>query len=715
MKDKNNTNTVRINKMVYLLVFLLFMFFIMWLSYITLVNYKVGDTDIETFIANRNINEEIIMPDRGSIYDRNGSVLAQDVSSYTVIAYLDPNRSEDGKELRHVKDKEGTAKALEPLINMSYDRILELFNKDLYQVELGPGGRNLSQLEMEAIKGLNLPGIDFIKSSKRYYPNGDFASYLLGYTKDKEDEDGNVWKVGELGIEGYYNKELSGTSGYVKYEKDLRGYKIANSNEYKVDAVNGSDIYLTIDNTIQLFVEEAFKKAYAGSEAKKGIMVVADAKSGEILGYTSSPSFNPNERNMTSYLDSLVSYVYEPGSTMKIFSYLCAITSGKYNGSDTYLSGSKTYVSAKNPNDTTTIRDWNRIGWGNITYDFGFAMSSNIAVANILENFITKEDLRTCYKNYGFGSKTGITLNGELAGSVKFTYDVEAATAGYGQGITITPIQMIRALTMIANDGVMLSPYVVKEIKNEDNTSTVFERKEIGNYASHEDIVKIKELMKSVILPDASIATGSGYYMEGYDLIGKTGTASIFDMQKGKYLDDENQFVYSFAGLYPKDDPEIIIYLVLERPTLSTTYMAPAVKKVVANVSKYLNIDESVSNDEKIIVKDYANKVTTNVVSELNNKGIKVITLGVGNKIVDQYPNKDTVLYSNDLVVLLTNNYDKKMIDFNGLSYKEVISILKLMSVDYSVEGFGYAYEQNILSGEIINDKVIIKMKERYN
>ena len=203
--------------------------------------------------------------------------------------------------------------------------------------------------------------------------------------------------------------------------------------------------------------------------------------------------------------------------------------------------------------------------------------------------------------------------------------------------------------------------------------------------------------------------------MEGYDLIGKTGTASIFDMQKGKYLDDENQFVYSFAGLYPKDDPEIIIYLVLERPTLSTTYMAPAVKKVVANVSKYLNIDESVSNDEKIIVKDYTNKVTTNVVSELNNKGIKVITLGVGNKIVDQYPNKDTVLYSNDLVVLLTNNYDKKMIDFNGLSYKEVISILKLMSVDYSVEGFGYAYEQNILSGEIINDKVIIKMKERYN
>ena len=342
-------------------------------------------------------------------------------------------------------------------------------------------------------------------------------------------------------------------------------------------------------------------------------------------------------------------------------------------------------------------------------------MSSNIAVANILENFITKEDLRTCYKNYGFGSKTDITLNGELAGSVKFTYDVEAATAGYGQGITITPIQMIRALTMIANDGVMLSPYVVKEIKNEDNTSTVFERKEIGNYASHEDIVKIKELMKGVILPDASIATGSGYYMEGYDLIGKTGTASIFDMKKGKYLDDENQFVYSFAGLYPKDDPEIIIYLVLERPTLSTTYMAPAVKKVVGNVSKYLNIDESISNDEKIIVKDYTNKVTTNVVSELNNKGIKVITLGVGNKIVDQYPNKDTVLYSNDLVVLLTNNYDKKMIDFNGLSYKEVISILKLMSVDYSVEGFGYAYEQNILSGEIINDKVIIKMKERYN
>ncbi len=716
MKGKNNnTNRIRINKFVYLLVFLLFLLFIGRLAYISLKNYKVGSKTIDDFIAQRNIKEEVIMPERGNIYDKNGNILAEDVSSYTVIAYLNKDRGKDKEgHYRYVKDKEDAASKLAPLIHMDKDKVLELLNKDLYQVELGPGGRNLSQLEMEGIKNLNIDGIDFIKNSKRYYPNGDFASYLLGYTVNKEDEDGNIWKYGELGTEGYYNEELSGKSGYITYEQDLYGYKIANSREYKVDATNGSDIYLTIDNTIELFLEEELKSASKGTGASKGILVVANAKTGEILGYSSTPSFDPNERNIKNYLDPLVSYTFEPGSTMKIFSYMCAIESGKYDGSMTYKSGSKTYTSVLDEKDTITINDWNKKGWGYITYDKGFALSSNIAVASMLEKFITRKDLQECYKKYGFGEKTNIPLKNEATGDIKFTYDVEAATAGYGQGITITPIQMIRALTIVANDGVMLSPYIVSKIEDSNHVIEENNKKELGTFASKETIEKIKTLMKSVINPDASVATGYAYYMDGYDLIGKTGTASIFDNKKGRYLDQEGEYVYSFAGMYPMKDPEIIVYMVLEKPSNNGYYMPRAIKNVITNVSKYLNITETKQIEEAYEVKDYSNKKTIEVKKELENHSIKTILLGDGNKIIDQYPKKETKLYKEDKVILLTNNYNNTMINFIGLSKKEATEIIKLMNKDYSLEGTGYVYDQNYPTGDTITDKIILKLKERY-
>ena len=168
MKDtKINTNKLKVSKFVYLVVFFLFVLFSLTLGYRCLADYKVNDITFSEFIENRNINEEIIMPDRGTIYDSRGNILAQDVSSYTLIAYLDESRSEGSEELRHVIDKEKTAKELSKLIDTPYNRILELLKKDAYQVEFGVGGKNLSQLEMEAIKKLNLPGIDFIKSTKR--------------------------------------------------------------------------------------------------------------------------------------------------------------------------------------------------------------------------------------------------------------------------------------------------------------------------------------------------------------------------------------------------------------------------------------------------------------------------------------------------------------------------------------------------------------------
>ena len=713
--NKLNTNKLVISKFVYIIVFFLFVIFSVSLGYRCLVDYEAVDgVTISEFINNRNTVEDVILPERGTIYDIKGNVLAQDVSSYTLIAYLDSSRTVDKKKPRHVVDKENTAKVLAEYIDTDYERILEILNKKAYQVEFGNGGKNLSQLEMEKIRDLNLPGIDFIKSTRRYYPNGDFASYLIGYTKNKELDDGNTYMVGELGIEGYYNKELTGKSGYITYEKDGRGNRIANSNEYKEDAINGDDVYLTIDSNIQLFIENAVKSAEEKSNAEWIVMGIMDAKTGAILGFSSTPSYDPNIRNLTNYMDPLVSYTYEPGSTMKTFSYMCAIDSGKYNGSDTFMSGSKTYVSTRDEEDTVTIKDWNNgKGWGRISYDFGFAMSSNIGVANMMQNVITKKELRTCYDKYGFGKNTGIALNNELAGNIEFTYDIEAATAGYGQGIMVTPIQMLQGMTIVSNNGKMLKPYVVSKVVDANNKTILSNKKEESEVlVKEETITKIKELLRSVIADDITKGTGYVYKMDGYDLIGKTGTASIFE--RGKYLTGDGNYIYSFSGIYPGDNPEIIIYMAVKKPKDSTNYVAPAVKDVLVSVSKYLSITESKSELKHITTTDYMNKNVSELTNKLKESNIKVLVLGDGEKVVNQYPKKGITVYEKDMIVLLTNKYDKQMIDFTGLSYKEAKEILTLMGVEYELNGYGYVSNQNIPKGEKVDKKVILEFKGLY-
>lgn len=712
MKKKSD-NKVFVSTIFLVIAFFLSIIFICRLSYLCLVDFRVEDSTITAFIKKRNIAEETIYPIRGSIRDVNGNVLSQTVASYTVIAYLSEQRSEGSEELRHVKDKEGTAKALASYINMSEEDLLKLLNKDAYQVELGPGGRNLSQIEMENIKNLNLPGIDFTRSLKRYYPNGDFASYLLGYTVNKEAKNGNLNMVGELGVEEYYNSILTGKSGYKTYERDRNGYKIANGREYIEKEDDGDDIYLTIDNTVQLFLENAVKKMSAESEAKWSLMIVADAKSGAILGYTSTPSFDPNIRNMVSFVDPVIGSAYEPGSTMKVFSYMCAIESGNYDGDTTYESGSKTYES-DNSQDKVTINDWKKEGWGTLTYDKGFALSSNIAVANILETTINKNDLKMCYEKYGFGQKTGLNASREHKGSIDFSYQIEAAIAGYGQGITTTPIQHIQALSAISNDGVVLKPYMVEKIVNSESGKTTYKggREEKEKVVSSETIDKIKELMRSVIDKDSSKATGYAYYMDGYDLIGKTGTAQIPDYEHGGYLEGETDYVYSFSGLYPGKDPEIIIYAAMQQPKDQESYLSPAVKDVIVNISKYLNIEDSNVKDTTYNISSYINKNVEDVVGNLKDNGLKTIVLGNGSKVVKQYPSKGTILNNSDVVILLTNDYtEKKMVDFVGLSYKDAINVLRFMEIDYKVEGNGYVYEQNIGVDEKLEETDIIELK----
>ena len=714
-----NNDRFKVSKIVIIVTFFLFLVLIFRLCYLCLVDYKVGDSTIAAFIKNRNTKEEVVMPKRGTIYDVNGNVLANDVVSYTLIAYLSNERVDAKGNKNYVEDIDDTSTKLAEALGVTKEEIKNILTNgkenNKYQVEFGTIGKGLSELAKESIDKLNLQGIDFIKDIKRYYPNGDFASYILGYTVQKEDEDKNKWIVGELGLEEYYNKELTGKSGYIAYERDKYGYKIANGREYVKPADNGNDIYLTIDNNIQLFIETAVKNTQSNSEAEWVVMAAMDAKTGKILGYASTPSFDPNLRNMTSYIDPIATLTYEPGSTMKIFSYMCAVDSGKYDGNTTYTSGSKTYKSEVDGKETT-ISDWKKEGWGNITYDQGFALSSNIAVANIVESVITKEELKSCYAKYGFGVKTGFTMNREEAGSIDYKYQIEAATAGYGQGITTTPLQHLQALTIISNNGTMLKPYIIDKIVDTDTGKTLYTGKTrmTTNVVSSDTTIKMKELMSSVINGDNTNSTGYSYYMDGYSLIGKTGTAQIYDYKNGRYMTGSNENIYSFSGMFPEDNPEIILYAAVKIPKDTNNYVAPMIKEVEKNITKYLNIEKTNDDKSSYTLESFYNKDVNYVKSYLESKNIKVLVLGEGNKISYVYPNTNSIIYEDDLVILKTNKMNNIMIDLTGYSYKEVNAILKLFGINYVLEGTGYVYEQSILPGEEVTDTVTIKLKDKY-
>ena len=267
---------------------------------------------------------------------------------------------------------------------------------------------------------------------------------------------------------------------------------------------------------------------------------------------------------------------------------MCALEKGTYNGSLTYQSGS--FEVDKEGN---RVNDWNPVGWGELTFDEGYAYSSNVAIANMVKTFINRDDLRNCLEKYGFGKTTGIELSRELSGNLEFTYPIEVAAAGYGQGITTTPIQHLQALTMIANNGVMLKPHIISKIVDSNNNKTIYEskREELGQIVSSATASKMKELMYNAVNASWAPTSATLFKIDGTTVIGKSGTAQIFDNASKKYLSGENDYVFSFSGMFPYEDPEIIVYAAMKKPTHGGTIgISKATTTVMANSAKYLEI-----------------------------------------------------------------------------------------------------------------------------
>lgn len=694
MLNKNKNATAKI----FTLIFFLFIFvLILRLGYLCLTG-KVDGINLKSFANKRNTKKETLYALRGNIYDVNGDVLAQTINSYTIIAYLDESRSKDSKVPLHVVNKEDTAEKLSTVLDMSKEQILERLNKKAYQVEFGSKGKGLTELQKEAIENLNLSGIDFITTHKRYYPNNNFLSYIIGYTSS--DEKGNM--KGLMGIEKQYDEKMTGTNGFVKYQKDLNGYKFPNSNEIRKEKIDGNDVYLTIDSNVQMSLETAINKAQNESSANWIVAVVADAKTGKILGSATSPSFNPNTKDIKNYLNPLVSYTYEPGSVMKTYSYMAALENNPTW--DPYNTNCET-----GPYEIgdDTVRDWNKTGWGLIPYSRGYTLSSNTCVANMIKNYLSKQKLMDYYKKLGFGQKTNIDLPNEYTGKVKFKYDVEVVNAGFGQGITTTPIQQIKALTAISNNGVILNPYIVSKTVNSSTKEVTYKAavKEGEKVASTETINKIKDLMYRVVNSDSSETTGSKYKMDGYDLIGKTGTAQIANPRTGKYYDGKYDYITSFSGMYPKDDPKVILYVAFQR-SYNSNVLPQTVQTIVRDTAKYLGIFEEAPEINKEVTTyklgSYKNKTTESVKQSLDALGASYVIFGDGNEVISQYPNKNSKVSTKDKVFIFTNG-TITMPDLTNYSVKEADVVLSKLGIKHTINASGYIGYQSISAGTVIN------------
>ncbi len=689
---------VKISNLFLIMALFFFLVIIVRVSYIA-ISPEVDDINIQDLASKRTTKTTILKANRGTIFDNSDNILAQDVSSYTLIAYLDSKRTTDENKPMHVVDKENTALVLSKLLDMKYETVLSYLNREnVYQTEFGAKGRGLTELEKDTILAANLPGIDFIETTKRYYPYGKFLAYLIGYAKTKEDSS----MTGELGIEKAFNDKLTGVDGKTVYQKDLRGYKISGTKELTEPKKDGSDIYLTIDNSVQFFVEEALNKASGDYEFDEMDIIVANAKTGEILAYGTTPSFDPNIRDITNYLDPNSSVAFEPGSTMKIYTYMAALEAGVYKGQDLYQSGSFT------TKDKTVIRDWNHVGWGKITYDQGFIFSSNTAVVNLMDKYLSASDLKNYLKLLGFGEKTNIDLPNEASGKIDFKYETEVFNAAFGQGITTTPIQHIKALTTISNDGELLKPYIVKKIVSSDNKIIENKRTSLGVVAGSDTIEYMKNLMWHTINDENG--AGHAYYLEGYDIIGKTGTAQIASTNGSGYLTGEKNVIRSISLMFPKDDPEIIIYGALKRSTLVTP-LSNAVKEIIQNVSKYYNIYGSKEAKKENIeeIPSYLNTSLEEATTSLNKLGITPVIIGDGDMVIDQYP-KDTLITKETRVFLLTNSKNFVMPDLTNYSRSDLEVLFKFLDIPYIIKGNGYLVSQSIKPFEKITPDMEVEL-----
>lgn len=698
------------------LLFMVFgaLFFVLLTRFLTLqITGEAEGRDLAAQAQAQYAREQILEAERGKIVDRNGEVIAEDTATYKLVAILNEDMTTNVNDPRHVVDPEKTASVLAQYLEIPENEILnKLQQEEAFQVEFGAEGKDIPLEMKNKIEDEKLPGIIFLQDLKRFYPNGSFSSHLIGFAQPEEQEDGTIETIGQMGIERNLNKYLEGKNGKMSKEEDARGYLLPMGDEKIEKAKDGNDVYVTLDKKIQTFLEDSMSQVADEYSPKQMYGIVADPKTGEILAMSQRPTFNPDTRDglTDNWYNQIVESTFEPGSTFKSYSLAAAVEEGVFNPDATYKSGSYDVLG-------TLIRDHNNgAGWGEISYLEGVQRSSNVAFAKLLEQM--GEDRYEQYLHeFGFGSKTGIDLPNEAAGNILYHWPIEKVTTVFGQGTTVTPLQMIQAQTAIANDGKMMKPYVISKIVDPNTKKTVHEGKpEVsGEPISKDTAAKVREYLASTVTSEDG--TGQPFAVQGYDVAGKSGTAQIPDPATGKYMMGRENYLFSFMGMAPADDPELIVYIAIQQPTLPETEIGsvPVSKvfnPVMLNSLKYLNIQPAEAASKEVVeIGDFNGESTEKVKSSLEEKGIVPVILGSGNKIVAQSVKGASMLAGEKLI--LRTDGKVTIPDMSGWSVRDVTKVASLAKLNLSMSGSGYLDKQSIQPGTPIalDEPLIVAFK----
>lgn len=705
-KSHVNRNVVgRLLQISMAFVFLLFVGRFLYLS----ISKTIAGENISERVSNLYKRDEILKSVRGAIYDNSGNVIAEDSHSFTLYAILDKSSLDYKGKPMYVVDKEKTAEKLSTVIPLSEKKILKYLHPKhkAYQVEFGTAGSGISLATKKKIMAMHLPGIHFDETPSRLYPNGRFASHIIGIAQpfnDKKTHSINL--IGTMGIEKYFNKVLSGKDGRRIALVDAGEYQLPGGQHSYKAPINGNNIYLTIDSQLQIYLENLLDAVQNKYKPKALTAIVEDVKTGKIRAASQRPTFDPATRKglNDNWRNILVQDSYEPGSVFKILSITAAIQEGKYNPKEYFRSGSITF-------NGSTIHDWNYTGWGSIPFEQAFPRSSNIGMS-ILVNRLGRHTWRRYLDNYHIGKKTNITLPDENSGLINIHSQIDQAVTSFGQGITVNALQMMQVYSALANSGQMLKPQLVEKIvSSSGKVIKRYKKIKVGKPVySQETAQTTLKLMRDVV--EKEYGTGMTYKIPGKSIAVKTGTAQIAGIHGG-YLKGDRHYLFSVVGLTPADNPRYCIYITMKQPQIMSdppeTIMSLIFKPLINRVSVSSKVDMM---GEQITIPSVKGQSREQAVRLLEKMGLYVETIGSGNKVEAQSILANTKVNPNSKIIIFTGGIIRCP-NMKGWTIKQVTQFANISKVKVEVLGKGKVYKQSRLPRSILNRNSKVKVELR--
>ena len=665
---------------------------------------------------------------RGTIYDRNGVPIAEDATSYNVYAVIDKKYKSATGKILYVEDAQfnKVAEVFHKYLDMDEAYVKEqLSQPNLTQVSFGAKGNGITYANMMAIKkdlkDASVEGIDFTTSPNRSYPNGQFASSFIGLAQLHENEDGSKSLLGTSGMESSLNTILAGKDGIITYEKDRLGNIVPGTEQVSQQTVDGKDVYTTLSSPLQSFMETQMDAFLEKVKGKYMTATLVSAKTGEILATTQRPTFNADTKEGITedfvWRDILYQSNYEPGSTMKVMTLASSIDNNTFPGGE-YFNSSELKIA------DATIRDWDvndgLTTGGMMTFLQGFAHSSNVGMS-LLEQKMGDATWLDYLNRFKFGVPTRFGLTDEYSGQLPADNIVNIAMSAFGQGISVTQTQMLRAFTAIANDGVMLEPKFISALYDPNDQSVRKSQKEVvGNPVSKEAASVTRDHMVMVGTDPTygtmyNHSTGKATVnVPGQNVALKSGTAQIADEKNGGYLTGSTNYIFSVVSMHPAENPDFILYVTVQQPEhysgIQLGEFANPILERASAMKESLNLQSTAKNLEQFSkTTSYAMPATKDytpgdLAEELRRNLVQPIVIGTGTKIKDSSVSEGNNLEANQQILILSDKLEE-MPDMYGWTQENVQAFAKWLNIEVEWDGTGKTVQkQSVRANTAIKD-----------